>query len=83
MIIRTVTSSDNIEKENLSAHVELCNHRYSTIEKSLAELTQEQNDLEAKISSLKYLMLKAIGIATAVLTSSVSIIIIILDRLKI
>jgi len=75
-------SSDNIEKESLAAHVELCSQRYSTLEKKLEELESDLHTLNKTIAFSKTTMLKAISVGVVVLTSSISVLIIILDRIQ-
>lgn len=78
----TKTSSDNIEYDSLPMHVELCSHRINAINKRITELENSQSKLDATISSLRFLVIKSIGVATAVVTTAMSLTIIILDRLK-
>jgi hypothetical protein len=81
MIIKTTSSSENIEHDNLATHVELCSQRNDIINKNISALETRQDKLETALASSKFLMLKAIGVATAVLSSAVSLTVIILDRL--
>ena len=81
LITQTTSSSENIERENLSAHVELCAHRNVVFDKRLGEIEKKQDKLETAIATSKFLIIKSIGVATAVLTSAVSLTVIILDRI--
>lgn len=78
----TKTSSESIEHESLPAHVELCSHRIDAINKKIIELENSQTKLDVSISALRFLVIKSIGVATAIITSSMSLTVIILDRLK-
>ena len=82
MIINKISSPENIEHENLATHVELCAHRISNIDKRISEIEKKQDKLDAAIATSKFLIVKTIGVATAVLTSAVSLTVIILDRLN-
>ena len=81
MIIKTTSSSENIEHDNLATHVELCSQRNEIINKNISALETRQDKLETAMATSKFLILKAIGVATAVLSSAVSLTVIILDRL--
>lgn len=82
MIVNKMTSSENIEHENLATHVELCAHRISNIDKHISDIEKRQDKLDSAIATSKFLIIKAIGVATAVLSSTVSLTIVILDKLK-
>jgi hypothetical protein len=82
MIINKKFSPENIERENLAAHVELCAQRMFNIDKHISEIERKQEKLDAAIATSKFLIVKAIGVATAVLSATVSLTIIILDRLQ-
>lgn len=82
MIINQTSSPENIERENLATHVELCAYRISNIDKRISEIENQQEKLHSAIATSKFLILKTIGVATAVLSSTVSLTIIILDRLN-
>ena len=82
MIINQTSSPENIERENLATHVELCAQRISNIDKRISDIEKRQEKFDAAMATSKLLMIKAIGVATAVLSSTVSLTIIILDRLK-
>jgi hypothetical protein len=78
----TKTSSDNIEHESLPTHVELSAQRMASIHSRMSEIEVKQDKLEMAMTTLKFLVIKSIGVATAVLTSAVSLTVIILDRLR-
>lgn len=82
MIINQTSSPENIERENLATHVELCAHRISNIDKRISDIEKRQEKMETATATSKLLIIKAIGVATAVLSSTVSLTIIILDRLN-
>ena len=82
MIINQKSSPEHIERENLATHVELCAQRISNIDNRITELEKKQDKMDSAIATSKLLLIKAIGVATAVLSSTVSLTIIILDRLK-
>lgn len=82
MLITKTSSPENIEHENLAAHVELCAHRNSVFDKRLSEIQSRQDKLDTAIATSKFLIIKAIGVAMAVLTGTVSLTVIILDRLQ-
>lgn len=82
MIINKKSSPENIERENLATHVELCAQRTLNIDKRISEIENKQEKLDSAIAASKFLILKTIGVATAVLSSTVSLTIIILDRLN-
>lgn len=82
MIINQTSSPENIERENLATHVELCAQRISNINKRISDIERQQEKLDSAIAASKLLIIKAIGAATAVLSATVSLTIIILDRLN-
>ncbi|NBP01974.1 MAG: hypothetical protein EBU90_17970 [Proteobacteria bacterium] len=79
MIVRK--SFDKVEKESLAAHVELCTERYEAIERRLEDFDKGLYCLNKSFSAFKSTLLKAISVGTVVLTSSISILIIVLDRI--
>jgi hypothetical protein len=81
MIVTKTSSSENIERESLATHVELCAQRIDTINKRIIELQSKQEKLEASVAASKFLVIKTISVATAVLTSAISLTVIILDRI--
>lgn len=78
----TKTSSDNIEHDSLPTHVELTAQRIASIHSRISDIEVKQDKLENSMSMLKALVIKSIGVATAVITSTVSLTVIILDRLQ-
>jgi hypothetical protein len=82
MIIHQSSSPENIERENLATHVELCAHRISNIDKRISEIEKQQDKSDSATATSRLLLLKVIGVAAAVLSLTVSLTIIILDRLK-
>lgn len=81
MIVTKTTSPENIERESLATHVELCNQRILSTDKRITNIEIRQDKFETAIATSRALIIKAIGVATAVLTSSISLVVIILDRL--
>ena len=47
------TSTTDIEKKSLEAHVELCAERYSALENKLHQLTDHVTKLEAHVIAIK------------------------------
>lgn len=82
MIITQRASSENVERENLAAHVELCAHRIDSINKRIDLIHERQNKIETSIASLKLFIIKIVSLATAVLTTTMSFTVFILDRLQ-
>ena len=82
MIVTQTSSPGNIERENLATHVELCAQRISNIDKRISEIEKQQDKLDSAIATSKFLIVKTIGVATAVLSLTISSTIIILDRLN-
>ena len=78
----TKGGSKDIEKENLEAHVELCAQRYSVLEKRIAALEEEVDKLKHAADSSKSSIMMAIGVATAVISTVVSLTVTILDKFK-
>lgn len=76
MLVRTTVSkkSENIEKESLEAHVEICGHRYAVLENKLAEI-------EKNIKDSRDQLLKIVGVIAAVISASASIIVVMLNNL--
>jgi len=77
----TTKKSDDIEKDNLEAHVEICGHRYRAIERRLAQAEAEIDELNRMRSQSREQTIKAIGVATAVMSLTVSLTMIFLDRI--
>lgn len=75
------TSSENIERESLPAHVELCSQRVGHINNRILDIEINQREYNEKFASLRLLIIKSISTATAVITASVSLLIIVLDRI--
>lgn len=82
MIITQRSSSEYIERENLSTHVELCAIRIETINKRIDFIHERQNKFDTSLAALKLFIIKTVGVATAVLTTTVTLTVIILDRLQ-
>jgi hypothetical protein len=82
MYISKSSSSEHIERENLATHVELCAHRINSINRRIEELHERQDKFDEMLNSLKFLIVKSVGVATALLTSTVTLTVIILDRLQ-
>lgn len=82
MIINQRSSSEHIEHESLAAHVELCAHRIDSINKRINDIERRQDKFDISLASLKYFIIKCIGVATALIASTVSLTVIILDRLQ-
>lgn len=82
MIITQRTSPEHIERENLATHVELCAQRIDSLNKRIDLLHERQNIIETSIASLKLFIIKIVSLATAVLTTTMSFTVFILDRLQ-
>lgn len=82
MIITQRSSSENIERENLATHVELCVHRIGSINKRIDLLHLRQDTFDTSLAALKLFIIKTVGVATTVLTTTVTLTVIILDRLQ-
>lgn len=78
----TKTKTKDIEKENLEAHVELCAQRYAVLEKRVSALEAEVEKLKHAADSSKSSIMMAIGVATAVISTVVSLTVTILDKFK-
>lgn len=70
----------NIEKENLEAHVELCQQRYEVLERRLTavehKLTDVHNDIQNGNKSLIKVLIGATGTIVAGLLSTIVVILI-------
>jgi len=82
MYIAKSSSPEHIERENLATHVELCAHRIDSIHKRIDSIEDQQNKFDQSMVSLKFFIVKTVGLATTVLTATVSLTVIILDRLQ-
>jgi hypothetical protein len=82
MIITQRTSSENIERENLATHVELCVYRVDALNKRIDLLHERQKQFDTSLASFKLFIIKIVSLATAVLTTTMSITMFILDRLQ-
>lgn len=82
MYITKSSSPEHIERENLSTHVELCAIRIETINKRIDFLRDRQDSFDTSLASLKFFIVKMIGVATAVIATTTSVTVIILDRLQ-
>jgi cob(I)alamin adenosyltransferase len=78
----TKNISKDIEKENLEAHVELCIQRYIGLEKRVESLEADIDKLKHAADSSKSFIMTAVGVATAVISTVVSLTVIILDKFK-
>jgi len=76
------SSTENIERESLPTHVELCAHRVAIINKRIVDIENSHIKLNEELDSLRLFIIKSISTATAVLTTVVSLTIIILDRMN-
>lgn len=82
MIITQRSSPEFIERESLATHVELCAHRIDSINKRINLIHERQNKFDAALVNLKLFIIKTVSVATAVLTTAISLTVIILDRLQ-
>ena len=82
MIINQRSSSENIEHESLATHVELCAHRIDSINKRIDDIERRQDKIDLALTSLKYFIIKSVSVATALIASTVSLTVIVLDRLQ-
>lgn len=84
MIVTTTTRKqfDTIEKESLEAHVEMCAHRYSALERQIVAVEQIVKDLDSRARDSRSLIIKTVGMATVVISTVISGIIFLIDRLN-
>lgn len=82
MIITQRSSPEFIERENLATHVELCAHRIDSMNKRIDFILERQNKFDTSLAALKLFIVKTVGVATTVLTTTVTLTVIILDRLQ-
>lgn len=76
MIIYTKTKDtpENLEGENLAAHVILCRQREASVKKRMDELDERQDKIESRENELRSYILKTITTAfIALLSSAVSL----------
>lgn len=83
MIVTTTTKKqfDTIEKESLEAHVEMCAHRHLVLERQIATVEKAVNDISVRSRDSKMLVIKSVGVTTAVLSALLSGIIFLMDRM--
>lgn len=82
MIITQRSSPEYVERENLATHVELCAYRIDSINKRINLIHERQDKFDTSLASLKLFIIKTVGVATTVLTTTVTLTVIILDRLQ-
>lgn len=84
MMVRTTTSSvsNSTEKENLAVHVELESHRYTILENRISAVEKEVDEIKSSAAASRAFIIKAISIATTVISFTLSLTIVILDKLK-
>ena len=75
MLIKNSSSADNIESENLAAHVKICSHRIASIEKKITEI-------ETEATELKIFLIKSIGVVTAILSTVITFVLYIIERVR-
>jgi hypothetical protein len=75
MLIKNNSSADNIESESLAAHVKICSHRIASIEKKITEI-------QTDISQSKIFFIKSIGIVTAILSTVITFVLYIIERVR-
>jgi hypothetical protein len=75
MLIKNNSSADNIESESLAAHVKICSHRIASIEKKITEI-------ETAATQSKMFFIKSIGVITAVLSTIITLVHFILERVR-
>ena len=75
MLIKNNSSADNIESESLAAHVKICSHRIASIEKKITEI-------QTDISQSKIFFIKSIGIVTAILSTIITFVLYIIERVR-
>lgn len=71
-----------IERDNLEAHVELCQQRHQTLEKRVEEAENELARLKDFRDHNRREMIKAVTTSVSLATALISVLIIVLDRLK-
>lgn len=86
LIFTTTTKSDtpeNVEGDNLSAHVLLCRQRESSMKTRMDEIEDRQDKIEQREHELRSYILRTITTAAfALLSSAASLIIIIIEFIK-
>lgn len=70
-----------IERDNLEAHVELCQQRHQTLEKRIDEAEKDLAELKDFRDHNRREMVKAVTTAATLSTALISVLIIILDRM--
>ena len=70
-----------IERDNLEAHVELCQQRHQTLEKRVEEAENELARLKDFRDHHRREMIKAVTTSVSLATALISVLIIVLDRL--
>jgi hypothetical protein len=83
MIIRTITNekTGDVEKDSLEAHVEICRHRYDTIDKKITTIEKTLDEIEVHSDNHKNLIIKAISAAAAVISVVLSATIFLIEKL--
>jgi len=81
MIVRTITKSDSIEKDNLAAHVEICNHRYEVLEAKISSIETKLENLLASNEQQRNQVISMIKAAVAIISLVVSVTVIFLDKI--
>lgn len=82
MMIQTVKSSDNIEKDSLAVHVEMCAHRYAVLETRVTALEKKIDDIKNKADESRKAVLETVAKAAAIISIVVSITLVLLDKFK-
>jgi hypothetical protein len=71
-----------IERDNLEAHVELCYERYQALEKRVEDTENDLAELKDFRDHNRREMIKAVTTAVSLATALISVLIIVLDRIK-
>lgn len=82
MLIRTVTKSDNIEKENLEAHVEICVQRYTAIEQRITAAEEILREIEVTADRNRQSIIQTMVAGGTLLAVVIPTVAVVLDRLK-
>jgi uncharacterized protein YPO0396 len=80
-LVITAKHYPGIERDNLEAHVELCQQRHQTLEKRIDEAEESLAQLKDFRDHNRREMIKAVTTAATLSTALISVLIIILDRM--
>ena len=81
MMVQTIKSSDNIEKDSLAVHVEMCAHRHAVLETKITALEKKVEDIEARANESRKAIFETVAKAAAIISIVVSVTLVVLDKL--